>query len=546
VRTPVTLALLLLCCLAVARLSSAEPPAGGTEAGKFATPRAVELWQRLPKQIKVEDPKLQAWIEKLYARCVLGAIRPPRPPALPKQWFTGGGGYVGQWVWDAMFVSTAFAPLDDDPTIRDVFDNYWHNIDHNPEAPKGSFRYGMVPNYVGPWPPLGYSQIPILGWGCRMVYRQTNDRALVERCLPYLVLFDQWYSSERDVDGDGLIEFGAYKPVGNWDLVQTARFETFDYHPPMDKMKLTPHPKRPGGGAWYGNVEGVDQTCFLLMGEEAIVELAEEVGNRELAQRYRRIVAWRRQAVREKTWDPKTQFFYSLDRDSHASIPCRTIQGFLTLTCGAATAEQAAALVRQLQDPRQWWAAFPVPTVAMDDPKYSATGMWRGDMWPATTYLVACGLHRYGYHGVAAELAERMRRLIAEHGLNERYNAKTGKAIGDPGVAMTCSAWTLLVQSLYGVQDDFRTIVVPPHAKGRKLHLGKLRLWYPQDDTIELSTAFDRRFRVVFPGFERPISAEVRCDGRLLPPSEVTVAGGEISFQARSGYAYTVQLARSR
>ena len=106
---------------------------------------------------------------------------------------------------------TAFAPLDDDQTIRDVFENYWHTIDHNPEAPKGSFRYGMVPCYVGEWPPLGFSQIPIVGWGCRMVYRQTNDRALVERALPYLVLFDKWYSTERDVDGDGLIEFGAYK-----------------------------------------------------------------------------------------------------------------------------------------------------------------------------------------------------------------------------------------------------------------------------------------------------------------------------------------------
>ena len=29
--------------------------------------------------------------------------------------------------------------------------------------------------------------------------------------------------------------------------------------------RLTPHPKRPGSGPWYGNVEGVEQTCFLLM-----------------------------------------------------------------------------------------------------------------------------------------------------------------------------------------------------------------------------------------------------------------------------------------
>ena len=140
--------------------------------------------ERFAGRIQTEDPKLNALVESLYERCVWGSLREPRLPALPNRWFTGGGGYVGQWIWDAMFVSTAFAPLDDDATIRGVFDNYWHTIDHNPEAPKGSCRYGMVPNFLGPWPPLGYSQIPILGWGCRMVYRQTNDRRWSSAACP--------------------------------------------------------------------------------------------------------------------------------------------------------------------------------------------------------------------------------------------------------------------------------------------------------------------------------------------------------------------------
>ena len=504
------------------------------------------LRERLAQQVRVEDPKLNALVESLYARCVLGALREPRLPALPHKWFTGGGGYVGQWLWDAMFVATAYAPLDDDPTLRGVFENYWQTIEHNPEAPQGSVRYGMVPNYLGPWPPLGYSQIPILGWGCRMVWRQTHDRELIERCLPYLVLFDQWYSSERDVDGDGLIEFGAYKPVGNAGMLQTARYETFDFHPPMDEMQLTPHPQRPDSGPWYGNVEGVEQTCFLLMSEEAIIELAEELGQGELAQRYRQIVARRIKAIQEQMWDPQTKFFYSLERDRHTKIPIRTIQGFLTLTCGAATPEQAAALVQQLQDPQQWWAAFPVPTVALDDPKFGADAMWRGDMWPATTYLVACGLNRYGYHEVARELAERMRRLIAEQGINERYNARTGRPLGDPGVAMTCSAWTLLVQSVYGVQDDFRTILVPPGAKGRQLRLGKLEVSYPQDDLVELRSAFERRFRVIFPGNRPGSPATVTCDGQPLEAAAASVEHGATSFTALPGRTYAVRAAGQR
>ena len=193
-----------------------------------------------------------------------------------------------------------------------------------------------------------------------------------------------------------------------------------------------------------------------------------------------------------------------------------------------------------MQDPKQWWAAFPVPTVAMDDPKFGAEAMWRGDMWPATTYLVACGLNRYGYHDVARRLAERMRRLIAEHGMNERYNAKTGRPIGDPCVAMTCSAWTLMVQGLYGVQDDFRTIVVPPDAKGRRLHLGKLEVAYPEADVVELRSAFDRQFRVIFADAAGPLAPVLKCDGRILDAGAFRVENGAVVFTAQAGRAYAV------
>ena len=46
-----------------------------------------------------------------------------------------------------MFVLNAWAPLDDNEVVHDVFRNYWNIIDNNPEAPKGSYRYGMVTLY---------------------------------------------------------------------------------------------------------------------------------------------------------------------------------------------------------------------------------------------------------------------------------------------------------------------------------------------------------------------------------------------------------------
>ncbi|MCY3021085.1 MAG: trehalase family glycosidase [Planctomycetota bacterium] len=496
------------------------------------------LKARFAANVETEDAALNSLIGKLYGDCVLSKLFAPQPPALPHKWFSPGGGYVGQWVWDTMFVAIAYAPLDDDETIREVFENYWYTIENNPEAPKGSYRYGMVPNFLKPWPPLGYSQIPILAWGCQKVFQQTNDRRLIERALPYLVAFDEWYSTERDTDGDLLIEYGAYKDVGAG-MLQTARYETFDLHVTLDDMKMTRHPRRNEGGEWYGNVDAVEQTCFLLMSERAIVDMARLLGNTELAQRYEQTVARRIKAMQDKMWDADKGFFYSLDRDSDRKIPAKTIQGFLTMACNAATKDQGAILAGQLKDPKQWWCEYPVPTCALDDPKFDPKGFWRGDMWPATTYLVAYGLCRYGYHDLARELTDKMRLLIAEKGINERYNSRTGQPLGVPGLGMTCSIWSMIVQNVYGVQDDFRTIRVPPGAKGRKLKLGKLRVAYPDDDAVELMSAFEREFRVIVPG-AADVQPLVSCDGKPLEAGELKHVDGAAVFKAAPAHTYRV------
>jgi Mannosylglycerate hydrolase MGH1-like glycoside hydrolase domain len=512
--------------------------------------RIAEYLPRLRTLVRTEDPALNALVERIYAQCVTGKLFDPMPPELPYRWFAPGGSYyLGQWLWDTMFVLLAFAPLDDDAVVREVFENYWYTVEHNPDAPPGSARYGMVPNFLGArelredgrgWPPVGYSQIPILGWGALGVYRQTNDRALVERALPMLVAFDEWYSHERDVDGDLLIEYGAYEAVGKNDLLQTARFETFDFHLTLDGMRMTPHPRRPEGGAFYGNVEGVEQTSFLLMTERAIGEIARELGRIDLARRYEKTVERRVAAMRAKMWDPKDEFFYSLDRDSDRPIRVRTIQAFLTLAAGVPTPAQAASLARQLRDPKRWWSPYPVPTAAMDEPKYDPRGYWRGDMWPPTTYLVACGLRRYGHHGLARELTDRLRALVETRGISEDYDSRTGDALGVPGLGMSSTVWSAIVENVYGVQDDFRTIRVPEGGAGRRLRLGKLEVGDLADGVVEVRTAFAREMRVVLPG-PPPARPAVRCDGR---PREARVVEGAVVFAAPPGETCRVERGR--
>jgi len=270
--------------------------------------------ENLPVQISTEDPALTRQVHNLYIDCLFDKLWEPALPGLPYRFLsiTGAGdeSYAKcQLQWDPMFVLNAWAPLNDNELVRDVFRNYWNVIDNNPEAPKGSYRYGMVPCTTKPdLPQDGFSQIPILAWGCLMVFNQTNDRELLDLCLPYLDKFLTWYATERDVDNDGLIEYGAYKKCSIADIVQTSRFETFDFHATTDSLKLTKHPSRSTGGAWYGNIEGVDQTCFLAMSERAMIEMCQKTGRIDMMKKYERNLARRTEAIRAKMWDRKQNF----------------------------------------------------------------------------------------------------------------------------------------------------------------------------------------------------------------------------------------------
>jgi hypothetical protein len=500
----------------------------------------------LPEQIITEDPELTRQVHNLYIDCLFDKLWEPALPGLPFKWFSITGADDDsygkcQFLWDPMFVLNAWAPLDDNEVVHDVFKNYWNRIDNNPEAPPGSYKYGLIPCTTKPdQSEDGYSQIPIIAWGCMMIFNQTHDFELLELSIPYLDKYLTWYATERDVDNDGLIEYGAYKRVSIGDLVQTARFETFDFHATLDDLQLTEHPTRGTGGAWYGNIEGVEQTSFLAMSERAMIEMCQITGRIGLRDKYKARLAKRTEAIRTKMWDPETKFFYSLYRDTDKKIPIKTLQGFLTMTAGLASEAQAKELVRQLTDPSLFWSKYPVTTSSMVEPTFKPDGFWRGDMWPPTNYLVALGLNRYGYYEIAIDLADKMQELLKKYDGHayERYNGVTGDTLGVKDYCWGVAIWSIAVNTIYGIQEDYRTIVIPPHAKGRRLKLGKLEVNYPTDNSVEVKTVFQREFKVVFPGKKGGIN--VQCDGAIVKSAKVSGEASEVTFTAMPGKAYVV------
>jgi hypothetical protein len=506
---------------------------------KQADVRIPEGLKTLTNYVNTENPKLNKLATDIYGNCIFGHLHDPVLPYLPNHWFNPAlPWYLGQWVWDTQFVLSVYAATNNDKIISGVYDNCRHAIETNPLAPKGSYRYGMLPNSISPLGrPYNYSQQPNLAWGILTVYLQTNNKKLLEDNFSWLLDFYNWYSTERDIDNDGLIEYGAY----NQNL-KTARYESFDDEPVADELKLTKHPNRPESGYWYGNIESVLLTCFVIQSERAMIEIANELGKKDMAELFKKRVENRVEAMQQKMWDQDKKFFFNLYRDNDIKIPIRTIQGFLTLTAQVATPEQSKLLVTELQDTSRWWSKYPVPTVAMDEPTFESTGFWRGDMWPPVDYMVTQGLNLYGYTDVAKKLTYKIIDLCNNNPINESYDATTGKPLRLNYLGMSSAIWNMVVQSVYGIQNDYRTIVVPKNAKNLHLVQGKIEVSYPNNQCVELKSAFEREFKVLFPVAIDKKQIIITVDKKKLNPNEFKIMDNKVIFTAQASKKYVVQI----
>jgi putative isomerase len=402
------------------------------------------------------DPAIWELLTDAYTQCVLGKIRPPDPP-LAHSWIVPGGGYYAQWLWDTMFVLDLLSILPgQQETIRGVFQNYW-DFQQRWNKAKPAFMHGMIANFIAPynghpersgkdWEIFpAYSQAPLLAWGMERVYLRNHDKELLRAGLQPLEDFHEWYWRERDVTGCGLIGVGAYSGES-----QHARYETYDSEVDMDNLKLTPHPGRPSGsdnGAWYGDILIPANTAYLLASELSLARMAKILGDHEVAARSSKRYAKGAQAMHTLMYSQRQGCFVALHRDTLQQIDVPTVGGFVPLMAHVATAAQAAAMAATLEQPA-WATPLPIPTVVSTNPQFVSSEFWRGDVWPAPNYQVATGLAACGLHAQAARIADLTVANALKTGISERYDSKTGEALGVKGLGMSATVITMMLDGL--------------------------------------------------------------------------------------------------
>jgi len=320
--------------------------------------------------------------------------------------------YVGVWQWDAYFHALAYRHLD----MHLAQDQIRILLDHQRED-------GMIPDAVhdeGAVTHLNFpvdadvTKPPLLAWAAWKLYEQGNDREFLNEIYEPIVRWNDWWFEKNDLDGNGLCEY---------------------HHPFSSGLDDSP--------LWDDGVpvESPDLNTYLYLQQDCLSKIARVIGLDSDAEIWQKRAQAMAQRMIDVTWDANAGLFWATRNGSRVNV--RTPFNLFPLITGQMPFDIAARLVAHLTDEHQFWSRYPVPSVAMDDPKYDPNQMWRGPTWVNVNYLLIEGLQRSGYPDLARELRKRTLELICgQDDIYEYYHPESGE---NPPNAASTFGWSSAV-----------------------------------------------------------------------------------------------------
>jgi len=220
-----------------------------------------------------------------------------------------------------------------------------------------------------------------------------------------------------------------------------------------DRIQVAPRVRRTAPGMAIWRFRQIRPTC--LLSEQSLERMATLMGDHAMAARRRLRYDKGAKAMRDHMWSERLGCFAAVDVFTLKKSDEATIGGFMPLMANVPSAAQAATMAATLETP-DWATALPIPTVAQSNPAYVADEFWRGDVWPAPNYQVASGLALYGHRAAAARVADATVTNALKVGISERYNSATGAPLGVPGLGMSSTALTMVLDGLTSAKYTMR------------------------------------------------------------------------------------------
>lgn len=244
--------------------------------------------------------------------------------------------------------------------------------------------------------------------------------------------------------------------------------------------------RAPGSASAEGRLKGIAETVQAYQLFRTLESLAARAGRLpETTARWTELADRTRLAVRTVMWDAAHGMFSDVDAETRSCTGVRTALCFTPYGTDLVDASHVAGLERHLLSPNEFWTAFPVPSLSLDDERFSAEGLWQGRRaerpsngrsWPSFNSRVVDALTAVARRLApqlrpdAATLMRRCIRAMFQDGAllrvhcAEHYNPVTGHASLYRGVEDVRGAWTndLIMRHVVGILPQSGGMTIDP------------------------------------------------------------------------------------
>ena len=254
---------------------------------------------------------------------------------------------------------------------------------------------------------MSTTSAPFFSWINWEIYKVSKDKRFLSDAYTSGEKYIKWLMENRDLDKDGLYEWGPYGIIENVRDWYNAVFQvSAERYLNVDKEDIS------------DELECLDLSLMIIKETRTLSQMAKELGMKDASLAWRKIADLTSDLVNQKMWDDSSKFYYSINKKDHSfkyltrDLRRMEIIGFLALWAEAAPKDRAKQLVKHLLDPKKFWRKYGIPTLAADDSWYTPyvdyCCKWNGPVWLLWDYMVLDGLKKYGYGKIANQLADKM------------------------------------------------------------------------------------------------------------------------------------------
>jgi hypothetical protein len=233
------------------------------------------------------------------------------------------------------------------------------------------------------------------------LFKITGDRKFLAEAYASGKKFYEYFTVNRDSNGNGLCEWGAHAEL---ESVRDARVAVWD--------KV----------GWPANFEGPDINSMLVMEAKSLAAMADSLGYSEEAKHWKQDASIRSELINRFLWDEETGFYYNVNKSDQSftfkkpdDLKIKEIIGFLPLWAGVCSKNRADYLLKSLKNSDEFWRSYGISSLSAKDDYYNPIGYWNGPVWVQWQYLIFRGLLDYGYNEEAKELAYKVMDNVIWH-----------------------------------------------------------------------------------------------------------------------------------